>query len=133
MDTKSYDPYVINYTSNPFEKEPIKEENFESEKKEDEETETEKEEEINLTSEIEYFNPVNISSYSKFGTTCLHEAIRCRNLRMVEFLLSKGADANQQIFDFNSGNQQQQSKPISNCLCEAILPKVSLNNSFFYC
>lgn len=123
LDTKAYDPYVINYTSNPFEKETIKEEQ-EHENPEDIENETDKAE------LCEYFNPFNINAYSKFGTTCLHEAVRCRNVKMVELLLSKGADANQQVFDFNSGNQQQQSKPISNCLCEAILPKV--RQTFMY-
>lgn len=144
LDTKSYDPYVINYTTNP---ESIREEESsdaseirksetdrenvvarttndntgankikDNENTDNQNNEADEDEENQEDEPCEYFNPLNIDTYSKFGTTCLHEAIRCRNVKMVELLLNKGADANQQVFDFNSEKQH----PTSNCLIECL-------------
>lgn len=139
LDTKSYDPYVVNYTSTPVndEEEPSKqkgEQTVEGEsssatkKVPQQQQQLEVIEDDDVIEQAEYFNPFNIDSYSKFGTTCLHEAIRSRNAEMVELLLSRGADSNQQVFEFSSTSasspQQQQPKPISNCLCESIRLKV---------
>jgi ankyrin repeat protein len=132
LDSKSYDPsYIINYTSNPFDVDEI--ENKSNNNDNSVEKIVEKslviDENDNANNEqVEYFNPFNINSYSKFGTTCLHEAIRSRNYDMVDLLISKGADPNQQVFDFTQTNSiTQQSKPISNCLCEAIKLKVKFH------
>lgn len=134
MDTKSYDPYIINYTSNPTTNDTgVKD----SEEVKTEENTTKKEktdviaevlDEMHEEAAVEFFNPFNLDSYSKFGTTCLHEAIRSRNVDMVELLLSRGADANQQVFEFSAASSpsQQQPKPISNCLCEAMRLKVNM-------
>jgi hypothetical protein len=74
-----------------------------------------------------YFSPINVNSYSKFGSTCLHEAIRFKNYSLVNLLLTNGADANLPIYDMNSTpneiKKDVKSKPkniLSNCLCEAI-------------
>ena len=50
-----------------------------------------------------YFNPININEYSKFGSTCLHEAIRNKNYLLVNLLLNNGANANLPIYDMHSG------------------------------
>ena len=151
LDTKSYDPYVVNYTSTPVndEEEPSKqkgEQTVENETssvmkkvpQQQQQQQLEVIEDDDVIEQAEYFNPFNIDSYSKFGTTCLHEAIRSRNAEMVELLLSRGADSNQQVFEFSStiasSPQQQQPKPISNCLCESIRLKVVsyIRFSFWY-
>lgn len=138
MDPKvNPDPYVINYTSNPV-AEPESESSSALPRVESTAT-------IQSDDELEpaeYFNPINLNCYSKpLGTTCLHEAIRNRNLKLVQLLVSHGADANQQIFDFKQSStatdsnqdqkqQQQSPKPVSNCLCEAA--KMRDENLFLY-
>lgn len=78
-----------------------------------------------------YFNPININQYSKFGSTCLHEAIRNKNYLLVNLLLNNGANANMPIYDVNSqsqnlheantnANNTHNNTILSNCLCEAI-------------
>ena len=78
-----------------------------------------------------YFNPIDVNTYSKFGSTCLHEAIKKKNYLLVHLLLNHGANANLPIYDVNinsnpdtSANKKPNSTTqhpiLSNCLCEAI-------------
>lgn len=132
LDTKSYDPYVVNYTSNPVEDgtDDISENVVEEKAVLPQPQPQQSGDETDLEEGGEYFNPFNVDLYSKFGSTCLHEAIRMRNFNMVELLLNKGrADPNLSILEsISSAAQQQQStpKPVSNCVCEALKLRVSL-------
>jgi hypothetical protein len=72
-----------------------------------------------------YFNPININQYSKFGSTCLHEAIRNKNYLLVNLLLTNGANANLPIYEVAStpnadGSPTNSRTILSNCLCESI-------------
>ena len=53
-----------------------------------------------------YFNPINVNAYSKFGSTCLHEAIRSKQYALVNLLLNNGADANLPIYDTHIASSQ---------------------------
>ena len=95
-------------------------------------------EEESWTSELDkpheaevYVNPIDPNAYSKFGSTCLHEAIKKKNYLLVHLLLNHGANANLPIYDVNinsnldtSANKKPNSTTqhpiLSNCLCEAI-------------
>lgn len=91
-------------------------------------------EEEESDSDQQFFNPINLNKYSKFGTTCLHEAIKNRNLPLVQLLLAKGANVNSPIYETqvqpmtgviadavaSTANTVAAPKIISNSLCEAL-------------
>ena len=109
LDIKSYDPYVVNYHNEEEQLETINQ-NLEPA-------------DVNLNRTIspriseceeEWFNPFNVDSYSKFGSTCVHEAIRNGNRNIVSLLIESGhANVNLPVCDANGA-------VLSNCLCEAI-------------
>lgn len=116
LDSKSYDPYVINYSTNADQILTLDSDTISP--SDDEEDLTEQEEEENEDDDVlndpnEYFNPININQYSKFGLTCLHEAIKNKNLKLVELLIQHGANSNLPILDTNQ-NQ------VSNSIQEAL-------------
>jgi GTPase SAR1 family protein/Leucine-rich repeat (LRR) protein len=73
-----------------------------------------------------FFNPINVNSYSKFGRTCLHEAIRNGHIKLVQLLIQHGADVNLPIYEATSKRDPETERSstqkviISNCLCEAL-------------
>ena len=101
LDPKSYDPYyTINYSANEDSKV-----DTESSESETDESDTE--------TNTEYFNPINVNQYSKFGFTCLHESIRAKNTKIADLLIKNGADPNLPVLDSNM-------MPISTTLIEAL-------------
>ena len=82
---------------------------------------------VEIEEDLIFFNPFNVNMYSKFGCTCLHEAIRSQNINIIKLLINKhDADINLPIYDSTSVLDQihvQQRKQISNCLCEALKQK----------
>ena len=48
-----------------------------------------------------FFNPINLNGYSKFGNTCLHDAIRQRNYALVAMLVQHGADVHLPVYDMS--------------------------------
>lgn len=174
LDPKSYDPYVVNYVSNPHEAgsdsdqdyltlgsylyntivaspsapdvlEPstddsrAKEEQIqrELERREAESEEATSARQAELEDQKILINPINVNSYSKFGTTCLHEAIKHGKLEIIKFLLEIGANPDLPIYDMNSnqslmtttatnGSSEEPTSVLSNCLCEAIRLKDEL-------
>lgn len=65
---------------------------------------------------LQLLNPIYINFYSKFGLTCLHDAIRQGNIELVKLLVEHGADINLPI-------ETSDKKIISNSLVEAIKRK----------
>jgi hypothetical protein len=63
----------------------------------------------------EYLNPFNVDQYTKFGFTCLHEAIRQHDKPLTSLLLEFNSDINLPVLDTTNDN-----KPISNCFIEMI-------------
>jgi len=107
LDIKSYDPYIINYTAN------LDNEDHVLEEEEEDLTKPIITDETNII----YFNPIEIDTYSKFGTTCLHETVRNKNFNLLKLLLNNGANFNLPIYGSNEKIIQ------SNCLCEALIQK----------
>ena len=136
--TKTYDSYVINYTkSNAFQdyhKETLFDHDQLVEETENEAKDVDQNSAERNNQDI-YLNPINLNQYSKFGTTCLNEAIKNRNLPLVQLLISKGANVNLPIYESQSQSSENASnstsiivnstpttppKIISNCLCETL-------------
>lgn len=72
-----------------------------------------------------------MNGYSKFGNTCLHEAIKRANIDLVKLLIDHGANVNASVYDINLNQAQEtitnSSMPVvSNCLCEAVKGKDEL-------
>jgi Leucine-rich repeat (LRR) protein len=98
---KPQDSFVINYTkSSPFQdhhKETLFDHEHIAEEESDMSTGTDTAE-LSSNATV-YFNPININNYSKFGTTCLHEAVKNRNFPLVQLLVAKGANVNLPIYE----------------------------------
>ncbi len=84
----------------------------------------EKDDETDQQDEPAYFNPISLNLYSKFGTTCLHEAVRNRNFILVQLLVQKGANVNLPTYE------QAKQLVKSNCLCDAL--KSNDEHIFFF-
>ncbi len=94
------------------------------------------------TAESVHFSPLSINTYSKFGRTCLHDAIRNVNVDLVKALIEAGADVSAPVYDINlsvaSAPDTFTSFPvIGNCLSEAVAARNELIllvvlNSFKY-
>ena len=105
----------------------IKEEDNENEIVEDDD-----DDELNSRDESLLFSPINLNYYSKFGFTCLHEAINIENLDLIKLLIEHNADVNLPVYDIQNVNSinnnsnsmttklQQEPQIVSNCLCEAL-------------
>ena len=75
-----------------------------------------------------HFSPLNINTYSKFGRSCLHDAIRNGNVNLVKVLIENGANPNAHVYDINlsvvSSPENLTGFPvIANCLSEAIMSR----------
>ena len=161
MDPRSYDPYVVNYTTSDNEDEnggggagltaatsvgtfiynsligesisstgnnnnnEFMLSTIEAEKQK---TFGDLDSENGLVVVVVHFSPLNINTYSKFGRSCLHDAIRNGNVNLVKVLIENGANPNAHVYDINlsvvSSPENLTGFPvIANCLSEAIMSR----------
>ena len=77
------------------------------------------------------FNPLSINTYSKFGRTCLHDAIRNVNVDLVKALIEAGANISAPVHDINlsvasSPDTLSTFPAVANCLSEAVTARDEL-------
>ena len=80
---------------------------------------------------VAMFNPLSINTYSKFGRTCLHDAIRNVNVDLVKALIEAGANISAPVHDINlsvasSPDTLSTFPVVANCLSEAVTARDEL-------